>query len=77
VANNLLKRLAALGYTNAGNEVLSGPNGDFNVKYGALPPEMVAEIAELVEQQFAAEVRRSPEIDSGSIRVFINIPETK
>jgi hypothetical protein len=71
----LLRKLADLGYTNDANEVLSGPNEKFNVKYGGLPEEMLGEIAGLVEKEFKTDVERVEEFGKSSDQVFINIPK--
>jgi hypothetical protein len=70
----LLRQLARFGYTNDGNEVLAGPNDDFNVKYGALPDALLDELAGAIENEFKSEFRRSGEFDKTSRQVFINLP---
>ena len=77
VGQNLLARLAALGYSSDENEVLSGANDTFNIKYGGLPSEMLDELAGLVEKEFKAEVERLEEFARSSRQVFINIPATE
>lgn len=73
-AGRFLARLAGLGYTHDENEVLSGPNDDFNIKYGGLPEELAAELAGLVEAEFGTRPETRREFDRTSDQVFINLP---
>jgi hypothetical protein len=70
-----LRKLAELGYSNEDNEVLSGPNDDFNIKYGGLPEAMLDEIAGALETAFHAEFQRSEDFGETSRQVFINLPK--
>jgi hypothetical protein len=70
----LLRKLAELGYSNDANEVLSEPNDEPNVKYGALPEAMLEEIARLVEEESGASPELLQEFGRSSPQVFINIP---
>lgn len=70
----LLRKLKTLGYENEGNEVIAGPNDDFNIKYGDLPDAMLEELAGLLEKEYGTGFRRSDEFDKTSRQVFINLP---
>ena len=71
----VLSELSDLGYDNDENEVLSGPNDDFNLKYGGLPEAMLDEIAGSLEAEFGTEFRRSKDFDETNRQVFINLPK--
>jgi hypothetical protein len=73
-ARRFLERLGRLGYTHDENEVLDGPNEDFNIKYGGLPEEFVEELAVQVESVFGTRPRTRREFDRTSDQVFINLP---
>ncbi|MEO0077754.1 MAG: hypothetical protein ABIK86_01970 [candidate division WOR-3 bacterium] len=74
VGRRLLARLAELGYTNDANDVQPDPNDELNIKYGALPEELVAEISALIKEEFGAEPELRPELGRSSTEVFINLP---
>ena len=74
VGREVLDLLYDLGYTNRDNEVLDTPNEDYNVKYGALPAEFVAEIAGALETRFGVEFEQLDWFESDDRDVFINIP---
>ncbi len=74
LGRRLLDRLERAGYTNDANQVLSVPNDDLNIKYGALPDSMLAEIADLVQDLVGAEPALLPELGQTRTEVFINLP---
>lgn len=74
VGQRLLERLAELGYSNDESEIIVGPNEDANIKYGAMPEDMVEEIAAELTSRFHKQFRRSHEFEPTDKQVFINIP---
>ncbi len=74
LGQEVLDLLAGLGYSNEDNEVLDGPNDDYNVKYGALPVDFLEEIAGALEQRFDTEFERLDWFEPDDRDVFINIP---
>jgi len=74
LGRRLLDRLERAGYTNGANQVLPEPNDELNVKYGALPDAMLAEIAGLVQDEVGAEPELLPELGRTGTDVFINLP---
>jgi hypothetical protein len=74
VGQRLLARLAELGYSSEESEVIVGPNDDCNIKYGALPEDMVEEVAGELESLFNKQFRRSHEFEPDDHDVFINVP---
>jgi hypothetical protein len=75
LGKDVLSELSDLGYNNEENEVLSGPNDDFNLKYGGLPETMLDEIAGSLEAKFKTEFRRSKDFGDTNQQVFINLPK--
>jgi len=75
LGRQVLEQLAELGYSNEDNEVLSGSNGDFNIKYGGLPGTMLDEIAGSLEARFKTEFQRSEAFGETSRQVFVNLPK--
>ncbi len=74
LGEEILDLVIGLGYTNEDNEVLEGPNDDFNVKYGALPAEFLAEIVEALEEKLDEDFAEYDYFDDDDRDVFINIP---
>jgi hypothetical protein len=74
LGREVLDLVVELGYTNEDNEVLEGPNDDFNVKYGALPAEFLAEIVEALEVRLGEDLAEYDYFDDNDRDVFINIP---
>ena len=74
VGQRLLARLAELGYSNDESEVIVGPNEDANIKYGAMPEDMVEEIGAELDSRFHKQFRRSHEFEPTDKQVFINVP---
>jgi hypothetical protein len=77
LGKDILSRLSDLGYTNNANEVKPGTYGDYNIKYGDLPSEMLDEIAGYLQKRFQAEFRRSDEFAPTSRQVTISLPLKK
>jgi hypothetical protein len=75
LGRQVLEQLAELGYSNEDNEVLSGPNDDFSIKYGGLPETMLDEIAGALEAALDAQFRRSEDFGETSRQVFVNLPK--
>ena len=75
LGEDVLEELEELGYTNEDNEVLEGPNDEYNIKYGALTEEFVEEIAGLLEERFGEEFELMDIWEDTDRDVFINIPE--
>ncbi len=70
----ILNLLAGLGYVNEDNEVLGGPNDEFNIKYGALIDKLLEEIATALDDEFGMDFERLDCFESDDRDVFINIP---
>jgi hypothetical protein len=77
LGGQVLELLSGLGYDNEDNEALTGPNDDFNIKYGGLPEPMLEEITKALATEFKTEFRRSEEFGKTSRQVFINLPAAK
>ncbi len=74
VGRRLLAQLAELGYTSDANDVQPDPNEELNIKYGALPDDMLEEIVGLIKDELGAEPELRHELGRTGTDVFINLP---
>jgi hypothetical protein len=72
--NQFLAALRPLGYTNDANYATDEPNGDFNIKWGAAPEEMIGEISDLADSTFDIELDRQHTFENDDRDVFLNLP---
>ncbi|MBN2538339.1 hypothetical protein JXB37_08705 [candidate division WOR-3 bacterium] len=73
--DELLARLLALGYTNEENSVTSGPNDDFNIKWGGAPGDFIDEIVETAGELWEdVELDAEHAWDYSDDDIFINLP---
>jgi hypothetical protein len=77
LGREVLAKLADLGYDNEENEVLSGPNDGFNIKYGGLPADMLDEVATGLEGLLDVKFERLKEFGDTNRQVFINLPNKR
>lgn len=72
--NAFFAEIQAKGYTHADGEVLTDPNDNFNIKWGAAPEEYIEELAAMVRERFGQDPKRLHVFDDSDPQVFINLP---
>jgi hypothetical protein len=70
----ILQALVAAGFSNPNNEVQSGPNDNFNLKWGCASDAIVGQIAGIVEPKAGKPLERMHAFEASDPDIFVNLP---